>query len=103
MYANTLQLEAYHGEDVLRIRFLFVFFYDLLCVFYPQYSKVASAPIYEGLVSLIAVQDFSGRSIAEIRHNVRDWISRGRRYHKLTETFGDGILIELPVDVHRHA
>lgn len=103
MYANTLQLEAYHGEDVLRIRFLFVFFYDVLRVLYPQYSKVASVSIYEELASLIAVQDSSGRPIAEIGHKVRDWISRGRRYHKLTETFGDGILIELPVDVHRHA
>jgi hypothetical protein len=103
MYASTLKLEARHGEDILRIRFLFVFFYDLLLVLYPQYSKAASAPIYEELASLIAGQDPSSAPIPEIGHKVRDWISRGRRYHKLTETFGDGILIELPVNVSRHA
>lgn len=101
IYTDTLNLEAYHGEDILRIRFLFVFFYDLLQVLYPQNSKNASAPIYEGIASLIARQDPSGRPIAEAGHKVRDWISKGRRYHKLTETFGNGILIELPIDVHR--
>ena len=103
MFASTLKLEARHGEDILRIRFLFVFFYDLLLVLYPQYSKAASAPIYKELASLIAGQDTSSPPIPEIGDKVRDWISRGRRYHKLTETFGDGILIELPVDVSRHA
>ena len=69
---SILKLEARHDENILRIRFLFVFFYNLLLVLYLQYNKVASTSIYEELVSLIAKQDSSSVLILKIEHKMRD-------------------------------
>ncbi len=102
-YHSTLTLETRQGEDVLRFRFLFVFFYDLLSFLYPQHSKNSPVSTYELLASIISEPGSSSHLIKEISSKVRDWVGRGRRYHKLTETFGDGILVELPVDVARDA
>ncbi len=103
VYDSTLQLHARHGEDILRLRFLYVFFYDLLCFLYPQHSDSAPATVYEQLASLIHGSSLSGHSTTDIISTMKDLLSRGRRYHKLTLTFGDGILVELPVDVPRDA
>lgn len=103
VYDSTLNLQARHGEDILRLRFLYVFFYDLLCFLYPQHSHGAPALIHEHLASLIYGSSIKDHSSADIVSNLRDFLSRARRYHKLTLTFGDGILVELPVDVPRDA
>jgi len=103
IYERAIALQTRHGQDVLRFRFLFVFFHDLLCYLYPQHSKSAPASVYDRIVKIISTEGCNDLCVDEINSKVRDWVNRGRRYHKLTETFGDGILIELPVDVSRDA
>ncbi len=101
IYERTTALRTRQGQDVLRFRFLFVFFRDLLCYLYPQHSKSAPASVYNRIVEIISKGGSNDLCVDQINFNVRDWVNRGRRYHKLTETFGDGILVELPVDVNR--
>jgi len=101
IYERTIALQTRHGQDVLRFRFLFVFFHDLIYYLSPQHSKRAVASVYDRIAKLISTQGSDDLRVDEIESNVRDWVNRGRRYHKLMEAFGDGILVELPVDISR--
>lgn len=103
IYESTRALQTRHGQDILRVRFLFVFFHDLLRHLYPQHFKSAPASIYDRVAKIVSTAGSNDLCVDEINSNVRDWVNRGRRYHRLTETFGDGILLELPIDVGRDA
>ena len=102
VYDSYFNLANRQGEDILRIRFSILFFYDLLCFLYPQHSRRAPASIYESFAKIIKDHSSRGDSLKAITTTVSDLIGRGRRYNKLTETFGDGVIVELPVDVPRY-
>ena len=96
---RTLALQVRQGQEVLRFRFLLVFLYDLLVSLYPQHSESAPKSVYEQLARIISISTSSDHTIEGLASQVKDWVSRGRRYYRLTESFGDGILVELPVDI----
>lgn len=101
LYQRTLSLETRGGQDVLRFRFLYLFFYDLILHIYPEHGKKTPERTYRQITEIISGDGSIGHSREEIGSRVKDWVSRGKRYHKLAEAFGDGILVELPVDVVR--
>lgn len=105
VYDNTLTLESRQVVDVLRLRFSYVFFYDLLIFLYPHQNSHSSKASFKQIAELISQSrsdDYSIEKMTEISLKIKQWVTKGRRYHKLTETFDDGILIELPVNASRH-
>lgn len=102
IYDSTLALERCQAVDVLRLRFLYIFFYDLLVLLYPQQHKNALKTTYTQIAKLIFKSRPSNHPIEDISSRIQDWVSRGRRYHKLSETFNNGILFELPTNVCRY-
>lgn len=101
VYDSYFDLATRQGEDVLRTRFSVLFFYDLLCLLYPQHSRSAPPSIYERFAKIIKNHSTKNETLKDIISTLSDLVGRGRRYNKLTETFGSGILVELPIDVSR--
>lgn len=103
IYESTQALQTRHDQDILHVRFLFVFFHDLLRHLYSQHFKSASAFIYDWVVKIIFTASFNDLCVDEINSNVRDWVNKDRRYHRLTKIFDDEILLELSIDVDHDA
>lgn len=101
VYDSYFNLALRQGEDILRMRFSVLFFYDLLNFLYPQHFKSAPPSIYENLAKIVQGSSIRHESLRKITSTLSDLVGRGRRYNKLTETFGSGILVELPIDVSR--
>ena len=103
VYDSHLDLQIRQAEDILRLRFSTVFFHDLLCLLSPMNSKRALPRIYELIADIIFKSSSKDHSIENITAKVRDCVKGARRYEKLISTFGNGILVELPVDVSTYA
>ncbi len=101
VYDSYFDLAIRQGEDVLRARFSVLFFYDLLCFLYPQHSRSAPPSIYEMFAKVIKNHSSRNEPLKAVASTLSELVGRGRRYNKLTETFGPGIIVELPVDVSR--
>ncbi|KAL9097081.1 MAG: hypothetical protein Q9163_006388, partial [Psora crenata] len=98
IYDSTQALQARQGQDELRYRFLTVFFYDLPVFIYPQSAISAQRDDCEAVARIISRSASSGQSIGDIVSQVQGWVKKGRRYDLLTTSFGNGILLELPVE-----
>ena len=96
VFKSTQDLEGLQGATTLRLRFLFVFFFDLLCLLHPEHAHKAPASAYVQLANLLSP---SMRSDAA--QTLQAWVRIGRRYDRLAAKFGNGILIELPTDISR--
>lgn len=103
VYESTRLLRDRKGQDVLRFRFLCLFFYDLVHLVFPNHGKRLPEYITQHLVDLISIDDSVNHLDQEISTDVKDWVSKGKRYHTLVEAFGEAVLIQLPVDTQTEA
>ena len=99
VYDYHATLTTRHNEDALRLRFLAVFFVDLLSLVQPENPHRASEAVYHRFAKTIASKSATSHTSDQILQTVQCLVHKGRRLDKLTEVFGDGILIELPVDI----
>ena len=100
MYNAYLGLEAQQGIHTLRIRFLLLFFYDLYSCFVER-TKVRAGSAYKAVAGIILGESPSDHDLAFAIKKVTDLVVRGRRYNKLTKSFGNRVLLELPVYIGR--
>lgn len=92
IYDGTWKLEDRTKEDGIRRRFLRIFYRDILEKICPNSPQRASHTAYKQLAELIHESSRVDHSFETISSNLKKLVSVGRRYHKLTVTFGDGIL-----------
>jgi hypothetical protein len=95
-YDDTIQLQTRLAFDTIRLRFRKLFYHDLLCSLNPRASNKAVGKVYDQLAKIAARGSRIDPKADVVRSNIEAWVRAGRRYHKLTTTFGDAILFVLP-------
>ena len=96
IYNSYLSLEVQQSIHVLRLRLLILFFYDLhSCLIRERGFRAGAA--YKVVATIIS----SGHVCEVSVEKIIDLVARGRRYNKLTETFGNKVLLQLPVQITR--
>jgi hypothetical protein len=96
-YDATKQVAVRHGLDAIRGRFQKLFYRDLLHLLNPLAADdKAGAHVYDQLADLIAPESKVTQDRNIVRSDLMGWVRAGRRYHKLTTTFGAAILFVLP-------
>jgi hypothetical protein len=95
-YDDTMQLQTRHAFDAIRLRFRKLFYYDLLCSINPRACTKTARKVYDQLAKIAARGSRIDPKADVVRSNIEAWVRAGRRYNKLTTTFGDAILFVLP-------
>lgn len=86
-----------HGLDAIRGRFQKLFYRDLLHLLHPLGADDKSAGhVYSQLAGLIAPKSKVTQDLSIVQSDLKEWVRAGRRYHKLTTTFGATVLFILP-------
>ena len=100
--AEPAALYDYHAHvmtpqnvDVLRLRFVATFFFDLIS---PNPNRI-STEILQKVTSSIASRTRTDHRKYQIQKTANKLVIKGRRLDKLTQEFGNGILLGLPVDM----
>lgn len=96
LYDDTVQIQGRHDIDAIRLRFRKLFYFDLLNVLNPAGSGRVTSGVYNQLAQLIA-RSSRETNVQRIEAQLEAWVKAGRRYHKLSATFGTAILFVLPV------
>ncbi|KAH6667744.1 hypothetical protein B0J14DRAFT_675597 [Halenospora varia] len=95
-YDDTIQLQTRHGLDAIRLRFRKLFYFDLLYLLNPRACNKTAGNVYGRLAEAIACKSTVTHDVDVTRSTLAEWVRAGRRYHKLTTTFGTAILFVLP-------
>jgi hypothetical protein len=97
IYDATVRQESENHESCLRSRYLALFWFDYFTERYPG-KGAGFDQDYKDLGCEIAGVENADDSIIS---TLREQVKAGRRYNKLTESFGDGILLALPSSIGR--
>jgi len=96
-YDSTKQIEGGRGLDTIRGRFQKLFYYDLLYLINPSAAgDKADFKVYTQLANLIVSQSRVTYDHAIVLSDLISGVRAGRRYHKLTVSFGTAILFVIP-------
>lgn len=94
----TVKSDSKGHEECARQRYISLFWYDY---FVREYGDTAYVEQYKNVARRIENFTESKTDIDGICKTLRHRVKAGRRYGKLAEKFGDGILLTLPSCVSR--
>ncbi|ESZ93437.1 hypothetical protein SBOR_6179 [Sclerotinia borealis F-4128] len=91
---NSAEISNFYDGTVRNL-----FFYDLLQLLNPQGCNKTVSTSYDKLSTLITSQSSIHHDLSTVRTNIVGWVRAGRRYHRLSTSFGVGILMALPARI----